>query len=332
MPFFIVQRDITTMGVDAIVNAANRELQMGGGVCGAIFRTAGVKEMREACDAHGAIKTGEAAITPGFALSAKHVIHAVGPIYNAYSPEESGRLLEEVYRSALEIAKREGLQSIAFPLISAGIYGFPRERALKIATSTIRGFLENTEMDVYLALLDRGASITDATLTYAVEAYLRENYDSPQEPHLRSGLRANIHNIDVQSLDSKIYNIEAVQKTPTFDLEASFGQALLDRIDSCGKTDVEVYKRANLDRRLFSKLRSNADYTPSKRTAIALCIALELDLEETDAMLKRAGYALSHSRKFDVIVEYFIIKGNYDIYEINEVLFHYDQPLLGGDF
>ncbi len=125
----LVEGDIVTQVVDAIVNAANEALQQGGGVCGAIFRAAGAVELQRACDEVAPCPTGEARITPGFALPARYVIHAVGPIFHRYPPTEADQLLVSAYRSSLALARQYGLQSIAFPSIATGIYGFPVERA-----------------------------------------------------------------------------------------------------------------------------------------------------------------------------------------------------------
>ncbi|NLM46756.1 MAG: macro domain-containing protein [Firmicutes bacterium] len=153
MPLHIVQNDITKMQVDAIVNAANTALKMGGGVCGAIFRAAGAEQMQAACDAIGGCRTGEAVITPGFRLPAKYVIHTPGPVWQGGNKGEE-ELLRSCYLSSLELAQKHGCQSVAFPLISAGIYGYPKDQAMEVATTAIEDFLRenNSEMDVYLVL------------------------------------------------------------------------------------------------------------------------------------------------------------------------------------
>ena len=115
------------------------------------------------------------------------------------------------------------------------------------------------------------------------------------------------------------------------ELESSFSEALFKYIDDKGLTDPEVYKRANLDRKLFSKIRKNKNYKPSKNTALALAVALELNLDETKDFIGKAGYALTRSSKMDIIVEFFIKQNNYDIFELNEVLFYYEEPLLGSN-
>ncbi len=343
MPFSIVRQDITKMKVDAIVNAANTDLQMGGGVCGAIFKAAGAAQLQAACDRLAPIKTGEAVITPGFGLPAKFVIHAAGPVYRQWNKEQNEQHLRAAYTNSLKRAVENDCETLAFPLISSGIYGYPKDEALQVATSAIQAFLVVYDVDVTLVVYDKAAFSISRELLGAVESYIDEHYVETHEIRRRQLL-------DVER--DAIYEAEkavAEYNDPIFEemfapsvgapaplddlvgnLDEPFSATLLRLIDAKEKTDVEVYKRANLDRKLFSKIRSNKGYMPSKRTAIALAIALELTLDETDDLLERAGYALSHSQKFDVIVEYFIVSGNYDIFEINEVLFKYDQPLLGG--
>jgi len=341
MPFTIVRQDITKMKVDAIVNAANTDLQMGGGVCGAIFQAAGAAQLQAACDKLSPIKTGEAAITPGFDLPAKFVIHAAGPIYRYQNAEQSERLLRSAYMKSLRLAVENKCESIAFPLISSGIYGYPKDDALQVAASAIQDFLIGHDMDVTLVVFDKSAFTVSRELLGAVESYIDEHYVDTHEIKRRKQLDAEQA---ISKADERVhrYNepcfeymrVPVGAPAPLDDLvgnlDEPFSQTLLRLIDAKGKTDVEVYKRANLDRKLFSKIRSGKGYMPSKRTAIALAVALELSLHETDDLLKRAGYALSHAAKFDVIVEYFIANGKYDVFEINEVLFEYDQPLLGG--
>ncbi len=337
MPFTIIRQDITRMHVDAIVNAANTELAMGGGVCGAIFQAAGAEKLQAACDGMAPIQMGGAAITPGFRLPAKYVIHAAGPVYRQWNAEQSEQLLHSAYMESLKLALEHHCESIAFPLISSGIYGYPKDKALQVATAAIRDFLAEHEMDIYLVIFDRQAFAVSKELLGAVESYIDETY---VETHRTS--RRNLLTVEQMALRESDMalpigaNASAVEAVPKdlhdmiAKLDAPFHIMLLRLIDTKGMTDVEVYKRANIDRKLFSKIRNGKKYTPGKRTILALAIALELTLDETRDLLQRAGYALSHSRKFDVIVEFFIINGRYDIFEINEVLFQYDQPLLGA--
>lgn len=332
MPFTIIRNDITKMQTDAIVNAANTELQMGGGVCGAIFKAAGVKELQAACNKLSPIQTGEAVITPGFALSAKHIVHTAGPVYRDGQHGEAD-LLRACYINSLTVAAENGCESITFPLISSGIFGYPKKNALQVATQAIQDYVAEHDMNVYLAVFDKDAFTISEQLLGGVESYIDEHYVNEHIDRRRGISLLDVERSAIFAEEAMSMPIAAAAKgldELIENLDEPFSQTLLRLIDAKGKTDVEVYKRANIDRRLFSKIRSGKAYMPSKRTAIALAIALELTLRETEDFLNRAGYALSHSQKFDVIVEYFIVDGRYDIFEINEVLFHYDQPVLGG--
>lgn len=339
MPFTIIRNDITKMRVDAIVNAANTALQMGGGVCGAIFKVAGAHELQAACNKLAPIQTGDAVITPGFRLPVKYVIHAAGPVYiDGKHGEED--LLRSCYANSLKRALENGCKSVAFPLISSGIYGYPKIEALRVATAVIQDFLHNHDIKVTLVVFDKAAFDVSERLLSEVASFINEHYVEERKDTRRELLDVEHKALDEAELIQ--YNApmpkmaESIVEAPTAgidsligNLDEPFAVMLLRLIDAKGKTDVEVYKRANLDRKLFSKIRTRKGYMPSKRTAVALAVALELNLDETDDLLERAGYALSHSQKFDVIVEYFIVNGKYDIFEINEVLFKYDQPLLG---
>ena len=334
MPFEIIRNDITKMQVDAIVNAANSKLQGGGGVCGAIFKAAGKEELQRACDAIGNCDTGKAVITSGFDLVSKYIIHTVGPIYCDGTKNEA-ELLHDCYKNSLKLAMENNCESIAFPLISSGIYKFPKGEAFKIATKAINDFLVSNEIMVYLVVFDQESFAISKTLLENVSTYIDDNYKS------RTVVRkfTSYGRIEVDSLEvdiqydecitnckSKAINLDDIIK----DLDESFSETLLKIINSKNKTDAEIYKKANIDRKLFSKIRGNTNYSPSKKTVIALAIALELTIIEACDLLKRAGFSLSHSNKFDVIIEYFLKNKKYNIFEINEVLFYYDQPLLGG--
>lgn len=336
MPFTIIRQDITKMKVDAIVNAANTDLAIGGGVCGAIFKAAGASDLQTACDKLAPIQTGDAVITPGLRLPAKFVVHTAGPVCHGGKSGEEAQL-RSCYLNSLKRAVENKCESIAFPLISSGIYGYPKDEALSVAMTAIQDFLGEHDLEVYLAIFDKATFTVSEKLLGEVESYIDEHYVAEHKLSRRELL--DVEREALEEADLIRYNAPSPMQAPSVgagiddlvgSLDEPFSETLLRLIDTKGKTDVEIYKRANLDRKLFSKIRSGKGYAPSKRTAIALAVALELSLDETDDLLERAGYALSRSQKFDVIVEYFIVSGNYKIFEINEVLFKYDQPLLGG--
>ena len=338
MPLEIVRNDITKMMADAIVNAANESLLGGGGVDGAIHYAAGPGLLAE-CKTLGGCKTGKAKITGGYNLPAKYVIHTVGPIYKDGKHNEKA-LLESCYRESLALAKEKNCETVAFPLISSGVYGYPKDQALKVAIDVIGDFLLENEMKVYIVIFDKAAYKISEKLFSDIAEYIDDNYVDEHTDYRRENSRMNypfqsamIGSAQPEYLDlceCKVMSAEDDLDAKLKQIDESFSQMLLRKIDEKGMTDAECYKKANIDRKLFSKIRSDVHYKPSKPTAIAFAISLELTLSETEDMLKKAGFALSHSNKFDIIIEYFISKGNYNIFEINEALFAFDQSLLGA--
>ncbi len=331
MPLKFVRNDITKMKVDAIVNAANAGLQMGGGVCGAIFEAAGPRELQADCNHIGSCAVGDAVITQGYRLPAKFVIHAVGPIWQGGGNREE-ELLRSCYIRALTLAAEHNLNSIAFPLISSGIYGYPKDEALRVAVTAISEFLMKYELEVYLVLFDKKAFVLSQKLVESIDQYIDDHY--VDERSIKESSRS-LRDVDISSLDYMNRPSASISKKLSLEerlerLDESFSEMLLRLIDEKGMTDVEAYKKANIDRRLFSKIRSQPEYSPSKATAIAFAISLRLDLGETRELLSKAGYTLSRSSRFDLIISYFIEMEIYDIFKINEVLFAYDQALLGA--
>lgn len=436
MPFEIVRNDIVNMQVDAIVNPANPKAAAGAGTDAGIHKKAG-RKLLWARKKIGVIKTGDAAITPGFRLDAKFVIHTAGPVWQGGVCDEEN-LLASCYRASLRLAAKHHCESIAFPLLSAGTYGFPKSLALQIAIREFSSFLMENEMRIYLVVFDRDSFVLSEKLFASVSSYIDENYVRvkiadeyggsesyrqnrnsirvqqvldlqetctesksfsaakesaflpPSKPECESLLSGKPECVSFPSGDQECESLlsgdQACASFPppagataslTFDrqetaprfalsasallppdgsipapfhadlsdtlsckaqdlesalgkLDAGFSETLLHLIDQTGKKDSEIYKKANIDRKLFSKIRNNRDYKPSKPTSLAFAIALELNLAETKDFIARAGYALSHSSKFDIIVEYFIQNSNYNIFELNEVLFAFDQPLIGS--
>ena len=323
MPFEIVRNDITKMRVDAIVNTANPRPAIGSGVDAGIHHAAG-PELLTARERIGRIGVGEAAITPGFALQAKYVIHTVGPAWRGGLFGET-KLLRSCYESSLALALENGCESIAFPLISSGNYGFPKDKALQIAMNAIQTFLDCHEMKVYLVVFDRDSFRLSGKLFCSMasrqERMHRQRRAVPKVPMKSAPMAAAPNCIPIPQASLA----ELLAET-----DAGFSETLLELIDRTGKKDSEIYTKANLSRQHFSKIRNNPNYQPTKPTAIALALALELDLEQTRDLIGRAGFALTNSNKFDVIIMYFIREKNYNLFDINAALFEFDQSLLGG--
>ena len=316
MPLIIVRNDITTMRVDAIVNAANESLLGGGGVDGCIHRAAGPELLAE-CRRLGGCRTGEAKLTRGYRLPCKYIIHTVGPVWHGGDHGEQEQLVS-CYRTSLALARKHHCQTVAFPLISSGVYGYPKEQALRTAMDAIGAFLLEHDMTVYLVIFDRSAYQISSRLFADIAAYIDDHYVDAHTDFIRSRPCPASIPVETQMAPSPAFSPASRPPRSLDDrlkhLDAGFSETLLTRIDRSGKKDSEIYKRANVDRKLFSKIRSNPDYRPSKPTALAFAIALELDLTETRDLIARAGYALSRSSKFDVIIEYFISQRNYNIY------------------
>lgn len=330
MPLLITRQDITKMNVDVIVNAANRSLLGGGGVDGAIHRAAGAELLKE-CITLGGCETSNAKITSAYKLPCKNIVHTVGPIWRGGSSNEEN-LLKSCYKNPLILAKEISAKSVAFPLISAGAYGFPKEKALKIARETILEFLKDTDLTVYIVIFDKEVCTISKKLFDNVSQFIDDRYVINKNMRTERKLLQECTYYEDEkcalSLTEKLQKPLQSLDNLLVDIDDTFTQRLLSLIDIKNKTDVEVYKKANIDRKLFSKIRSNIDYQPKKTTVLSFCFALELSLDETKDLLNTAGFALSRSSKFDVIIEYFITNEIYDIFEVNETLFAFDQKIL----
>ena len=356
MALQIIRNNIVEVEADAIVNTANPAVAVGPGVDEAVYTAAGWDRLLEDRRAIGPMKPGEVACTPAHDLRAKYIIHAIGPAWRGggYGERET---VAKCYSGALALALELGCESIAFPLIATGTYGFPKDEALRIAIREISGFLLENEMEVMLVVYDRESFEVSGKLFSDIRSFIEEDEvkEMPQGRRVRrrrvvrdsgpdlygvhsdadvyagSGMMPDEMKYSVQpeSLQQKIPADESLRSRLAH-MDRTFQEHLFWLIDHRGMTDPQVYKKANIDRKHFSKIRSDINYSPSKKTALALAIALELSMDETADLLKRAGLALSPASKSDKIIGYCIEHGNYDIYEINSILFAYDQPTLGA--
>lgn len=355
MPLLLVRNDITKMECDAIVNAANNGLRGGGGVDGAIHRAAGIGLLAE-CITLGKCETGKAKVTKGYKLPCKYVIHAVGPIWKDGEHGEE-ELLRSAYKESLAIALEKECESIAFPLISAGAYGYPKDKAMKVALDCFSEFLLEHDMLIYLVIFDKESTTLGEKLFPNIAKYIDDNYIGIKRVMAEKRRREEFEDYSNLSVPFNFGETKSDMEMPQMmmpcascfeeakpqaaletDLsleylvsmvDEGFSEMLLRKIDEKDMTDAECYKKANIDRKLFSKIRSTPNYHPKKKTALAFAVALELSLPETEELLLKAGYSLTKSSRFDIIVEYHIKNGIYDIFKINEALFSFDEDLLG---
>lgn len=341
MPLKIIRQDITKMECDAIVNPTNCYLEAGGGTDLAVHKAAG-RALDEYCRKIGGCPVGTAVLTPAFNLPCKYIIHTAGPDW--YAEKNAKSLLISCYQSCLKIAAEEGFESIAMPLISSGTYGYPKDKVLQIATAVISAFLMQNEMTVYLLVFDKASYDISRKLFFDITTYIDDNYaavhsddcgtfsiSGAKQSSVRVTRRIEPENTDFCQSERLPMRTDA----PNFDdlfqnMDKGFAETLFAYIDRKGITDVECYKKSNVDKKTFSKIKCNKDYRPSKLTAVSFAIGLRLNLDETNHLLSTVGMCLSHANKFDVIIEYFVKTGNYkDVFEVNEVLYKFDQPLLG---
>jgi O-acetyl-ADP-ribose deacetylase (regulator of RNase III) len=339
MPFEIIDSSYILMQVDALVVFANPMLQVETNLSNQVFQAAGAERVKEACLELAPVPLGQAVATPGFSLPAKHIIHTASPhFYDGRSGEDA--VLRSCYLNCMKLATALNCKSVAFPLISTGGFGYPIEEAFRIGSEVIKSYLEKHELTVYLTLFDRKVVAPRQRFGDPLELDLYRRFNQP------SAILAGKH---IAEVDPEIYSAivseiseappqpKPVRHSTATDLinylgnhDETFSRTLLNLIDASGKTDPQIYKKANLTRQHFAKIRGNPNYTPSKATVLALAIALELNVEQAKDLLSRSGFTLSRAITFDLIIEYFLSRKRYDIHRINEMLFYYDQPLLGA--
>jgi len=325
MPFKVIRNDITKVKAEIIVNSANPLPRIGSGTDSAIYESAGAEQLLQERLKIGDIDPGNAEYTSAYALQAKYIIHTVGPIWIDGKHNEL-ETLHSCYRNSLAIADKLSAKSIAFPLISTGTYGFPKDKALNIALEEIGKFLLTHETEIILVVFDKSSFEISANLIGSIDNYIEENtVDLITQNEYQSRRRPMVmESADIISEIRPSVDLDTILN----DTGETFQQKLFKLIDERKLDDVSVYKKANIDRKVFSSIRCKPNYKPKKKTAVAFAVALELDYNEMTDLLSRAEIALSPSSKFDLIISYCVKNKIYDILEINAILFQYGQPIL----
>ena len=335
MPFLMIRNDITKVTADAIVNPANRNLLQGNGTSRAIYQAAGEQELTAACEAIGYCEPGRAVCTPAFRLPAKYIFHAVCPAWHGGVAGEAEQLAG-AYHSALELAVEHRCESVAFPLLSSGNYGYPKEQAFRIAVDTITQYVMEHDLTVYLVLYDRHSLAVSRKLFASVEEYIDDHYVAQNDESYEFDRRRRLEE------DAALPMMGAVPAPAAAPMAArslehlmdnlgeSFTTRLLRLIDERGLKDSTVYKQANISRQHFSKIQCNRDYNPKKKTVLAFAVGLHLSEDKTIDLLQSAGYAFSDGSKRDWIVRYCLEHKIYNINQVNTLLFEYDQEQLGA--
>lgn len=342
MPFKIVRNDITKMRCDAIVNTANTKPIIGSGCDYAVYKAAGKRRLSEYREKNiGEVPEGDVFLTPGFRLPAHYIIHAVSPHYidGVHGEEEK---LRDCYRKSLSLAWEQQCRSIAFPVISTGSFGYPKEEGIRIAADEIQAFLQNHEMLIYLVVFDAQSARYGKRFDKDLQAYIDENYVGAKHHEEYSiqtmALRRDLDDESFSPYENDLYEDDLYEEDSDEDSEEeneftelheskleermkhltdSFSEYLLYLIEEKGMTNADVYKRALVDKKTFSKIKNHADYHPQKMTAMCLCMGAKLNLDETRDLLARAGYALSPCDKTDIIFSYFIENQIYDMIELD---------------
>ena len=335
MPFKIVRNDITKMNTEAIVNTANDHAAVGTGCDSAIYNAAGYEELlKYRKEKIGFVPEGEAFLTPGFYLQANYIIHAVSPLYRGGNQGEEEKL-RSCYRKSLQIAKENHIKSIAFPLISTGGFGYPKEEGMRIAADEIHAFLLKNDMLIYLVVFDSQSTRLGEKLYSDLETYIDRNYVEEKQAEEYdvcfsqiglSGQRSRRNTEEPYLAFEEVHESKLEERMSH--LSDTFSQYLLYLIQDKNMKNAEVYKRAIVDKKIFSKIKNNPDYHPQKRTALCLCVGAKLNLEETKDLLARAGYALSPCDKTDIIFSYFIENGIYDMIELDIQLEEHGLPCI----